>query len=170
MDQFLKTPLPYNFYVARGWLGSMLTYYADERHYMPRDVLSGPLKGLAMAIQLVTEVYGNFPETMYKFLRQAVDPLYEPGEYDKKVYKSLIDISKKEGEPNLKEMAEALRFIRRQFERDSALIEQYYTEQVNLLEGKSYEEKRAKFAEVMKGIVKVHVIQVSKMIKSRREK
>jgi len=117
MPVIIKEPLNDNFYAANGWQDSMTKYYADERHVLARESVEGVLKYLTVAIEKVIQIYGDFPEPVYKALRQTVNPLYEIDEYKNEVYNAIREAAKKEDRKIFYIVAEALFIMRRLFEK-----------------------------------------------------
>jgi hypothetical protein len=169
MAEIIETPLPDNFYHADGWLGSILKYYADERQYLPRGVLEGPMALLTESIQYVVDVYGNFPKSTYSFFRQVVNPLWDAGEYEKNVYEALLPPYDNPNDPDLTVIAKKLFDIRRLFEKDEEFYKDKFANEIQQIDqGASDEEKFEHYAESVKMITKIHVVQVAKMIMARR--
>jgi hypothetical protein len=167
MVEISSTPLAENFYVADKWQKSMVKYYCDDLKKLPREVLSRPLESIAVAIENISYLNGNFPEDTLKLFKQAVGPLWDPEEYREKVYQTLMDTAKEHDEPRLITIADSLLFLRSVFEHDEAFLESHFKEQIKLMEASSYKENCAKFAKIMQAIVRVHVEQICQMIIDR---
>lgn len=167
MVDILDTPLPENFYVADKWQRSMVKYYCDDLKKLSSEVLSRPLESIAVAIENITYLNGNFPEDTYKLFKQAIGPLWDPEEYRQKVYKTLMDTAKEHDEPRLVTIADSLLFLRTVFEHDELFMERHFRKEIDAMDGPSYEAKRTSFAKNLQNIVRVHVEQVCNMIASR---
>lgn len=169
MPDTIEKPIPEDFYDVPGWFDSLVQFYADEHKKLERDVLEMPLTVLTAAIGNVIHIYGNFTDDVLKLLEQTVNPLFEPGEYKSKVYDTLKVGAVNENNPAIDKMAESLMFIRSLFERDKLMLSKYFNEEIGkITEPGEITAKEEKFAEALRLITKVHVLQVINMIKERQ--
>lgn len=170
MDEVGESPLPLDFYLAAPWQESLLSFYVDSKGYLSREILQDPIDVFTRSLQRVIEVYGNFPQYTYGFLRQCVDPLFEPDEYEKEIYAELRSIAGNVNDPRIADMAECLLGMRKMFQQEKALLEAEFKPSIEMVDKPSYELKFQEFASVLQMIVKVHVQQVASLIKERHMK
>jgi hypothetical protein len=164
----IEKPLPEDFYDVPGWFDSLIQFYSEEHKKLERDVLAMPLTVLTAAIGNVIHIYGNFTDDVLKLLEQTVNPLFEPGEYKAKVYETLKVGAVNENNPAIDKMAESLMFIRSLFERDKLMLSKFFNEEIGKIsDAAEITQKEEKFAEALRLITKVHVLQVINMIKGR---
>lgn len=167
MVEISSAPLQEKFYVADKWQKSMVKYYCEDLKKLPKESLERPLESLAIAIENVAYLNGNFPEDTYKLFKQSVGPLWDPEEYREKVYKTLIDTAKEHDEPRLVTVADSLLYIRTIFEHDEKFVEKYFKNEIEAIEADSYEEKRQILTKNLQAITRVHVEQVCSLIADR---
>ena len=118
----ITIPLAIDYYDSSLSIAKLLSLHTDDLDEFPENVTASIIEYLAKAIENVIKIYGKFPNTVLKLLRQAINPLFEPGEYHKKVYITLVESSKFEGNPSNNTLAESLMFIRRLFDKDPSII------------------------------------------------
>lgn len=165
MHSAVEKSLPARFYDAKAWLKSLVIHYAQTHQLLPAGVLMMPLASLTRAIENVITVYGNYPHPTYQALKQTINPLFEPNEYYNDIYSKMKEIATNENRPNFFIMAESLLYMRRLFEKDKEFLADAFRKELNLLEGDE-ERQIETLAHVLHNITKVHVNQVSKMIKA----
>lgn len=160
--------LPEDFYDVPGWFDSLVHFYSEEQKKLERDVLEMPLTVLTAAIGNVIHIYGNFSEDVLKLLEQTVNPLFEPGEYEEKVYQTLKKGAIDENNPAINKLADSLMYIRSLFERDKLMLAKYFTDEIGKIsDAIEITQKEEKFSNALRLITKVHVLQVINMIKER---
>ena len=157
--------LPERFYDARAWLKSLAIHYAQTHELLPAGALMLPLASLTRSIENVIAIYGNFPEPTYQFLKQTINPLFEPNEYHNTIYLKLKELATTENRPNFFILAESLLYMRRLFEKDKEFIADAFRKELDLLEG-TPDVQCETLATVLCNITKVHVNQVAKMVKA----
>jgi hypothetical protein len=162
MSQFMAKPLPSGFYNSDGWHKSLINHYADNN--FTKDILKFPLEALTVGIENIINVYGDFPEDVAKLLKQAVDPLFSPQEYEEKIYRVIKDDAIKRKDPYIDRVAEGLYFIRLIFEKNHQYLEVYFEDEISKVHGISDQEKLENFANELSMIAKVHARQISNMI------
>ncbi len=168
MTDIMEKALPEDFYDVPGWFDSLVGFYSEEQKKLERDVLEMPLTVLTAAIGNVIHIYGNFSEDVLKLLEQTVNPLFEPGEYEAKIYKTLKEGAVNEKNPAIDKMAESLMYIRSLFERDKLMLSKYFKDEIQKMTDPAEITKREeKFSDALRIITKVHVLQVINMIKER---
>lgn len=164
----ITAPIPEDFYDVPGWFDSLINFYSAEQKKLERDVLEMPLTVLTAAIGNVIHIYGNFAEDVLRLLEQTVNPLFETGEYEEKVYKTLKKGAIDENNPAIDKLADSLMYIRSLFERDKLMLSKYFTKEISKISDVAeIPKKEEKFSEALRLITKVHVLQVIKMIKER---
>ena len=169
MTDIINKSLPEDFYDAPGWFDSLVGFYSKEQKKLERDVLEMPLTVLTAAIGNVIHIYGNFSEDVLRLLEQTVNPLFEPGEYEEKVYKTLKKGAVNENNPAIDKMADSLMYIRSLFERDKIMLSKYFNDEIGkMTDPAEITQKEEKFAEALRIITKVHVLQVINMIKEQQ--
>lgn len=162
------TPLPEGFYTASAWFESMVKFYCDERKLLPRDVLAAPLKFLSRDLENIMILEANLPDMAYGFLKQVIDPLFEPQEYRDKVYSSLKENADKTGDQRYIILASSLLNIRCFFERNERFLNENFASQITLVDATDAKEKNNKFGEMMQAITRAHIQQLIDMLLSRR--
>ena len=162
MVDILKTPFPQGYYKKDGWLDSIISHYGEKQGRLAVEVMQLPISLLTESMYDVVEIYGDFPEIVYKALGQTIDPLFEPEEYQEKVYKVLYDAGIKENRPLLLKYADGLLNIRLLFQKDLGFYNTKFPEEIMEV---GYEE----LAEVISDITKIHVNQFRKIIAGRTE-
>lgn len=165
-----EPPLPWEFYNYRGWFDSLMKFYADDKKLLPREILDAPIKALIVAIRDVIDVYGNFPSDTAKALGYTINPLYEPGEYIRKVYEPLRKESLEKGDSNLMFMADGLLTIRAFFEKEERFVNVRFEKEIEQISNKDFSDNAEIFAEHMRNIAKTHVTQIVKLIKDFAKK
>ncbi len=158
-------PIPLNFYSAKPWLKSLVLHYVETHQLLPAGVLMVPLASLTRAIENVINIYGNFPQSTYQFLKQTINPLFEPNEYYNTIYLKLKEIAADENRPNFYILAESLLYLRRLFEKDTEFLEDSFSTELSLLPG-TPEEQVQNLSIALHNITKVHVNQIVKMIRA----
>lgn len=168
MADILATPFPDDFYKAKGWLESLVNFYANQQKKLPVDALTHPMFVLVQSLLDVTYIYGKFPEIVYNSLGQVIDPMFYPEEYREKVYDVLMDAGKKENRPFLVQYAEGLLNLRCMFERDKDFYSKNFSTQIEATPVAAGESKADKFGNIIQEITRIHVNQVRKMIADRK--
>ena len=161
------SPLPEDFYPVEGWCKSLVSHYSKANFLLPAHILQEPMDSLTIAIGNVIDIYGNFPESVYKLFVQTIDPLYEPDEYRNSIYTDLVTGAKEENNPSVRIIAECLYHIRRLFEKDQAYLHLNFPEEIAHTPGDTEEEKMEHFAKIISKITRVHINQINKMIMNR---
>lgn len=160
--QPMVKPLPLNFYRAKGWHNSLINHYTSPD--FPKDSLDYPLQALTAGLENIINVYGNFPEDVAKLLRQAVDPLFAPEEYEEKVYRVIKEDAIKRKDPYTDMVAEGLYYIRILFEKKRTFVEECFQNEIAKVKGESDQEKLQNLTEELSMIARVHAKQIANMI------
>ncbi len=168
MTDILDKPLAEDFYDYEGWVKSLMTHYVDNKKMLSRDALEMPIRVLATAIREFTYIDMNFPENVYILLKQAIDPMYEPDEYHRKIYTTLKNGAVEENEPALDVMAESLLNVRKLFEQNKEFYLLNFNKEMEGIKEERESERLQKFGNVVQLIVKVHVRQIARMIAERK--
>jgi hypothetical protein len=161
-EQAMPRPLPRDFYKSEGWHKSLVKHYANK--HFPKEALDYPLQALAACLENIINVYGDFPEDVAKLLKQAVDPLFAPEEYEEKIYRVIKEDAIKRKDPYTDRVAEGLYYIRIVFEKKQEYIEEYFGKEIKSVFGFPDEEKMANLADELSMITKIHARQIANMI------
>jgi len=165
-EQVSSSPLPPDFYVAKKWAPNLLQFYADNKQYLPREVLEFPLYMLARAIENITIANQFIPDAACNFLKQDIDPLFSPEEFREKIYaelQRLNDVHDYDFTP----LAESKLLIRNFFEQNKEYLLKYFKPDIDKIQAATDDDKFRMFAIVMQKITKSHVTQVIKLIENR---
>lgn len=165
MQNLPPKPLPLNFYNKKGWLQTILDYYGGKPQYLPKPLLQKPMAALTKEVGNIIDIYGNFPESTYKALRQSVNPMYQQNEYYRRVYEEVRSVTVNTSEKEWELLAKSLLFIRRLYEMDEAFYRQYFEKEIAAVPVRFEDDKIRIYMERIREIVKNHVTQVSRLIK-----
>jgi hypothetical protein len=155
-------PLPLNFYRSKGWHTSLINHYTNPD--FPKEALDYPLLALTAGLENIINVYGNFPEDVAKLLRQAIDPLFAPEEYESKVYRVIKEDAIKRKDAYTDMVAEGLYYIRIMFEKKRDFIEECFKNEIAAVRGDSHSEKLQKLTDELSMIARIHAKQIANMI------
>lgn len=155
-----------NFYIADKWLPTLVKFYAEEKQWLPAEVLKNPLFDLADAIETVIVVNTYHPEIAHRLLKQDIDPLFSPEEYREKVYKGILALNETE-DYDFRPLADAQLLLRSMFEQDAAYAMDKFGMEISIVPAENDGEKIKKFTSTMQRITRAHVHQIMKMLEIR---
>lgn len=160
MTKIAEKPLALNFYNNKEWHKKLLSYYDDEKYSGEKAIYSRPLEFLTRSIANIINIYGNFPNETCLLLKQTIDPLYAENEYFNSIYLRLKETAAKEDNPKIVIMADSLLYIRRVFKKDKAFLKSNFHEEIEAVQGTSFDEKMDKFSDRLKKVTNVHLMKV----------
>lgn len=166
MSENDNRPIPIDFYDGAAWTTSIVDYYKDNPKFHGKDVIEEPVKKLTESVEMVINIYGNYPDSVSSFLRQTTNPLFDSGEYEERVYNLLQRAAAEENDRSFSIMADSLLLIRNLFLQHKVVLPQLFQAQIDLVKEATPELRFLRFSEAVKNITKVHIDQVAGMIDS----
>ena len=161
------SPLPMNFYEATAWHKAHLNFYDAKPQFPSKDVLGRPTTLLTKSVASVIDVYGDYPETVRKLLKQTINPLYDDNEYEELVYLPIKSAAIEDSQPRFNDLAESLLAIRLLFHKNMPFISKNFSDEISKIDKPSDEAKASFFLESIRNITNAHVTQVIGMIEKK---
>ena len=153
-----------DFYNSKQWHKTIVEHYGKDPKFHSAKVLDAPVTTLTQSVELAIAGYSDFPKDINNLLKQTIDPLFDSGEYEKKVYTLLKRAAEEDKEPKYAAMADALMQIRQMFLQDKVVLPKLFQKEIDLVKEETPALKLLRFSEAIKTITKVHIEQITQMI------